>query len=550
MFRKLFLILTILAMLVAAVGCAGATPESAATAEVGESESEIVTVFVGDLSASASASGRLQAQKTADLSFTTQGRVAEVLVAVGDEVTAGQVLVQLDTADLQRNLLNAQQALLIQESNLADLLIPPTAAAIALQEANVANAQARLDALLAGPSAADVATAEANVRQAQASLNGAGSRLAQTNSGGSEADLLAAEQALVTAQDAARLAEERHRSSFDCTYVAESDTWDCVGGSAREEAARVQLLQAQADLAQAQERVDSLRAGGNTSSIASNQASVASAQANLDAAQARLAKVLAGPSAAEIATAEANLATAQANLADLLAGPSEAERVRQEVAVAQAQLNVQTAERNLAKATLTAPFAGLVTAVNATPGGQANGTMIQLVAADSYEVVLDVDEVDIGQISPSQPVLVTLEAWPEVELTAEVASIAPQASQSSAGIVSYEVFLALEPTELPLLVGMTANAQLQTAERLNTLLVPNRAINADREAGTYSVTLVVGEQMVETAVTIGLQDENFTEITSGLQEGDQLLIGNDLPSFFGEQNGPGPGGGGPPGFGG
>ncbi len=152
-----------------------------------------------------------------------------------------------------------------------------------------------------------------------------------------------------------------------------------------------------------------------------------------------------------------------------------------------------------------------------------------------------------------QPAIVTLEAWPDVEIESAIASIAPSATTNTGSVlVTYEVRLALGETDLPVRIGMTANANLITGEREGVLLVPNAAINADRSAGTFSVNLVRtdadGNQTVdEVEVTIGLRDADNTQITSGLQEGDQVMIGNVTPVFeFGPpdgENGPGNGGG-------
>jgi hypothetical protein len=114
--------------------------------------------------------------------------------------------------------------------------------------------------------------------------------------------------------------------------------------------------------------------------------------------------------------------------------------------------------------------------------------------------------------------------------------------------VSYEVTIALSESDVPLLVGMTADAILTTAGFEGVLLVPNQAINADRSAGKFTVNLVenddAGERIVtEVEVSLGLRDGAFTQITDGLTEGDQLLVGNSLPvQSFGNDNG-GPFGG-------
>jgi multidrug efflux pump subunit AcrA (membrane-fusion protein) len=71
---------------------------------------------------------------------------------------------------------------------------------------------------------------------------------------------------------------------------------------------------------------------------------------------------------------------------------------------------------------------------------------------------------------------------------------------------------------------MTANATLTTDERQDVLLIPNRAITADRQTNKYSVKRVDGKETENVEVTIGLRDGQYTEVTSGLQEGDRVSI--------------------------
>ena len=96
--------------------------------------------------------------------------------------------------------------------------------------------------------------------------------------------------------------------------------------------------------------------------------------------------------------------------------------------------------------------------------------------------------------------------------------------------MTYNVHLALDDSELPVLAGMTANADLITRVGEDVLLVPNAAITADRQQGTHSVNLVRTaadgtKSVVPVAVTIGLQDREYTQIKSGLQRGDVVLLG-------------------------
>ncbi|MBK8985939.1 MAG: HlyD family efflux transporter periplasmic adaptor subunit [Chloroflexi bacterium] len=522
------------------------------------STGQTVTAFVGDLTANAAASGQIKAQRDARLALTASGEVAEVHVAAGDQVTAGQPLLTLDTAVIERAVQSAEQTLLIQQANLAALLAAPTASALAASEAAVASAQAQLDGLRAGPSEAEIAASEANVRAAQANVWAANEQLQLAQSGASQSEIASAQAELIGALGNRSATQELYDKLTECFDINTPDGQSfsiCPGLGDPEEQTRSSLAVANANATTAQARLDALLGGPDANSVAIAQASLAAASAQLEASRANHQLLLRGVSQAQIVAAEASLAQAQANLDALVSGPSAAQAAAAEVAVEQARIGLQRAQRNLANATLAAPFAGVVTAVYVNPGETASGILVEMVDTASLEVSLSVDEVDVGDIAIGQPAEITLETWPDTVLSGEVVSIAPRAMQNNSAVVSYEVFLSLGETDLPVRVGMTANANLRTNNYENVLLVGNAAINADRSRGTYSVNRVTtnsdGSQTVDVVpVTIGLRDGAFTQITSGLAEGDVLLIGNVAPVFqFGSGPPPGAGDGGGP-FGG
>ncbi len=494
------------------VAC-GASP--GATAPAGET----VAVIVGDLAANATASGVLRASRAATLDSPTTGRVTAVLVRAGQQVTAGEPLVVLDTADLELSVRSAQANLRQAEAQLSDLLSDPTPAEMAAAEAAVASAQAQLDALLAGPTAAEQAALESSLRSAEAAYASAQADLTNAQGSVSAADLSAAEAQLAAAQLQLRSAEDANRDTTD---------------QATDEALRA----AQEAVAQAQAQLDDLRAGPDTAAAASN---LGAASARLESARADFEQQTAGPSAAQQATSESQLADAQASLAQLQAGPTAAQRASAEAAVEQARLALADAEDALANATITAPFDAAVTTVLVQPGEIATGPVVGLVDLGSLQVVLQVDEVDVGSMAVGQPATVTLESFPDAVIAAEVAAIAPAAATSSAGLVTYDVRLRLGDSGLPLLAGMTANATLVTAERRDVLLVPNEAISVDRTTGTYSVRRQTATGAETVTIVIGLRDNQYTEVRDGLSAGDVLLIGetdssNGAPGFG--DNGP------------
>ncbi len=527
--RKVWILGGVAVLVLALVAMSLLTRSPGGTQTQDQTTGERVEAFVGDLANEATAAGEVVAQRRAALAMMSGGTIDEVLVRVGDTVRAGDPLVRLDTTPLARTVESARQALAAQEANLATLTAPATANELAAAEANVASAQAASDDLTDGPGEDELAAAKADLRAAQADLAAASARLNSATAGADDAAIRAAQLELGLAQQAATSAAEQHSTIL----VTEPNQFLSAETLADMEfAARVRAQQANADLAAAQKAYDDL-VNGNPSSVASSQAAVAAAVAQRDAAQAQLDLLQTGPTASQVAAAEATLAQARLRLEQLLNGPSDAQRVQAEVAVEKAHIHLQRAERSLADATLTAPFDGVVTAVNAQPGETAGGVLVELFDPTTLEVVLDVDEVDIAQVQPGQTASIALETWPDDDIPAEVAAILPRATAGS-DLVTFRTYLTIGHTSRPVRVGMTANARLSAETLENVLLLPNAAIQADRSRGVYSVVRVTtgadGQEVLETVpVTIGLRDGRHTEIKSGLAAGDVVVVGNALP---------------------
>jgi HlyD family secretion protein len=524
------------------------TGNQARQAQASTQTGDIVEVIVGDLSAEASASGQVLPRREAQLTMGISGKVEQVFVSAGDSVQAGEVLLQLETAALERSVASAEQNLIIQQANLDSLLAGPTAEDVAASQASVASAQVQLDDLLNGPSEDEIASAEANVDAAEANVWAASAQVGQTNTGASESEIAAARQQVAVNEQQYQQALNAHEQTLQC-FDGPGGEEVCPLLGAPEEQARANLQVAEANLATAQAQLDGLLAGPNQDAVSGAQANVSAAVAQQNNAQSQLDLLLEGSSQSQIAQAQASLAQAEANHAALLAGAAEEQIAIAEAQVVQAEISLAEAQENLANATLAAPFDGVITAVNVAEGELASGVVIEMVDTNSLEVVLNVDEIDIGDLAVGQAAVVTLESWPETEIESEIVYIAPYSNSSpESPVVTYEVRLTLQETELPIRVGMTANASLITAQRENVLLVPNSAINADRASGTYSVNLVTADSsgsqtITEVPVTIGLRDGRYTQITGGLQAGDEVAVGNTLPvqNLIGSGNGNGGG---------
>jgi HlyD family secretion protein len=480
------------------------------------------------------------------------GKVEQVFVEVGDSVRIGDALIQLDVAALERNVRRAEQALAIQEARLAELLKPATEEDLASAQAAVASAQAQLDDLLAGPSAEALADATAAIASAQAQLDDtlagptteqlAEARVALESAQAAEraaADLLAAEDSRITLARQELTMAEIDLEGAKYFYDALKNDWQHKDyADFSPEAETYKDAQKAYDIALA--RYNLALADINDSTYRGAQAQVAQARVNLTAlteektvaianarqqlaaAQANLARLI-DEKTPQIAAARAQLAQAKANLTRLQEGPSEEQVAMATAQVEQARVGLDNARARLSDATLTAPFDGIVTAVHLSPGERANGPAIDLLDPSQPEIVLYVDEIDIGSIAVGQPTVITLESWPDQELQGKVTAIAPKA-RAQQEIVTYEVHIAFDSDDLPIRAGMTANADLTTAERQDVLLVPNRAITADRDAGGHYVNRIDGDETTRVEVTVGLRDAQYTEIVSGLNEGDTVSL--------------------------
>lgn len=293
------------------------------------------------------------------------------------------------------------------------------------------------------------------------------------------------------------------------------------------------VTQAQVNLRNAQINLEKLQSLYSEADLAQAQANVLSAQAAFDRAKNawKLAKLLyetSDPRWAEawasLQSAEASLLKAEENLATIEAGPDPLDVEVKENQVVTAQASLDQAMEQLDKATIFAPFDGVVASVAADVGDKvlASTVMILLVDPTEVEVQALIDELDVFQAEPGQEVIITLDALPEVELEGRVTAISPTATVQ-AGVVGYQIWIAAEPiVELQLRDGLTALAEIIIDQREDVLLVPNRAITT--QDGTPMVLVMVSDEIEQRPVVLGLSDGQWTEVIEGVEEGEQVIV--------------------------
>jgi HlyD family secretion protein len=377
-----------------------------------------------------------------------------------------------------------------------------------------------------GPSDWDLRLAQQGLDAAQASL----AKLQKP----APADIQAAQSAVDQAQ--ASLEKLQNPSPFDIQAAQESVNQAQIGLDRLRNPSPADLAAAQQAVVAAQTSLDKLRSPSDFELQLAQQA-VVQAQISLDK--------LASSNAYDVQAAQYALVQSQANLDLKKAPPTAQDILVASAAVDQAQAQLKQAEANLAGATLTAPYAGQVSALGANLGEQVGSGTAAVTLVDTRQVRVDVvvDETDIAKIQPGQQVNVTLEALTGQRVSGRVAVIAPVATVQQ-GVVNYQVQIQVDPGQARgLRPGMTATASIVTAAKEDAVVVPNRAVRTQGRNRVVEVLEVDGKT-ASRPVQVGMANDQVSEILSGLQPGDKVVIPSTttaqarVPGF----GGPGPGG--------
>ena len=483
-----------------------------------EGTAQMTTVTVGSIEETVSATGNVGAERQVALPFGSSGEIADVLVKEGQTVEPGDLLARLDTASLEWQITRAQASLDTAQARLAQAQKPPS-------EEDLASAQAALDSALASYDKVREGSSEEDLASAQAALDSAVASYQKVKAGPTKADLAAAKAQVDSAQAAVTQAQ--------ASYDQIKDRPD-----AQMMPAALNLQNATISLEQAQANYNAQANHPTKSELASAKAQVAQATAQLAALQER-------PTGSELASAAAQVAQANASLAQLQERPNPEDVAVLEAQVGESTIALAQTTSQLEDAMITAPFGGTILAVQVREGEWASpGAPAIVLAADSLILEVNVDEVDVAGLTEGQAAHLSFSALKDSRVGGTVSFVAPS-STNVGGAVAYAVEISFDPGDYPVRLGMTADVDIVVDSAADALLVPNRAIEADREAGRYYVTRQKALGATERLeVRIGLRDQVNTQILEGVEEGDKLVLPEVPEQGSGSGfSGPGEGGG-------
>lgn len=235
----------------------------------------------------------------------------------------------------------------------------------------------------------------------------------------------------------------------------------------------------------------------------------------------------------ERVSAENNLDALKNTLAQQQAALADVERGPTKEAVAQAKNNVAIRELDLAQAKenlktkyeIHAPFDGVVSTIDFKVGDNlvADDTKyVYIQNPDLVQLSISLDQIDVVKVKVGQSVEVVFDALPTQTFTGTIETVDPAPVESS-GVVSYAATITINRGETQIFSGMTATANIITAEQKDVLLLSSAALSST-DGKTY-VRKLVENKPVQTSVETGVTDSKKTEIKSGLAEGDVVVVG-------------------------
>jgi HlyD family secretion protein len=447
--------------------------------------------------AQVSAAGNIDLSIQRPVVLQASGVISQVSVEVGDQVAAGDMLVELDTTDLELAVAQAQLEVDSAQAQVDKLLEPADPSEVASAKSSLASARQNLVEVQAGPSEAELAAAEASLAAAQAQYQ-------ELKDGPSEAELtqLSADmqKTMITLQDA------------QWAYDQVSYRGD-VGASSQAAALQTATID-----------YDSAKAAYEIASQAGTPSELQSALSTIRSAQSALSTLKDQPTPAELAAAQSQMDSAQAALDVLLNSASQADMRTAEIGLEQAQLGLTDAQTQLRRAQLRAPLAGTVLAVAVAVGQQVSSGVEAVTLGDlaALELTVNVAEVDVNKVKLNQAANITVDALPGRVLNGVVARIAPS-SEATSGVVNYPLTIRLTDTDLAgVRSGMTAVADLVSEEMANSWMVPTNAV-VERDGQSVVMIVRGGQPMPITVVAQGVQGEWTIVQSADLHDGDLAL---------------------------
>lgn len=461
-------------------------------------------VKVQDIRRTVLATGTVTSSVDLDLAFKGSGIVKRVPVKVGQQVTEGTLLMQLDQADQLASVAQARASVASAEANLKKVLSGATSEEVTVAQVVVDNAKRALEDTKLQQ--------EVLIKNARQTLFGS-SLMANPGSSNLSGITLTV-SGVYTGTSAATYQVKVLQTGSGWRY--EVGGVDGISGFL---SGGTPLPATKSGLYITFSTVPTYSSDSWIIEVPNTKST--SYVTYLNAYNAALEVQRSALSAAEsaVTSAEANLAVKKS-----LARPADVDAAQAQVLSARAQLS--SAVSQLENTIIRSPSSGTVTKIDVKVGEQATALKPVIVVQDvgSLYVEANISEANIAQVKQGQKVAYTFDALgSDREFTGAVTAIDP-ASTVVSGVVNYKVTASVDQVS-EVKPGMTANMSVLVGEQSASLSVPQRAlVERDNQKFVRVVTDAKKQTYTETLVTTGLEaDGGLIEIKSGLTEGQTIV---------------------------
>ncbi len=464
------------------------------------------------------ASGSIQPVQSDSLPWKTTGTVAKVYVKVGDQVKAGDVLMELDPTTTPANIISAQSDLINAQKSLDDLKNSQTAQAQALKA--VEDAQKAYDNRDLNQSL-KLAQAEVALVNAQKVLNDA--QRDRTNMNYPRANQ--------TTIDGAKSFYELKEEDLKKAKQEYNNVRDLPADDPERNIRLMQQSDAQKARDKALATLNWYLGKNSEEDLALADAKLAQAKAQLEQAKLDMENLKAGLSQAEVGLLEAQLADAKRSYAQIKDGPNPTDIATLEARIAAAQATLNSLR-------ITAPFDGEVLVLNNMAGDVVNAGEIATMIANrkNLYVEVQVDESDIASVKNGDPAEISVDVMPDTPMKGHVSTINPVGA-NIANLVKYAVRVDLDDSPQNMLLGSTADVAIQIGTPSEKLVVPINAVQND-STGEYVMKQGLDGKPVRIDVTSGAIVGDKVVVSGDLQAGDKVIINTVSQGLQGMQGGP------------
>ncbi len=556
--KRLLWILPLIVIFCVGIGYSFFSSSSENTQE--SSAPTIVSPTRGDLSNSIESDGTIINPNIVDLSFLINGTLENIYVEEGDRVEAGQDLAELDTRDLEFNLRSAQSSLQIAYANyeaksamLTDTQLRELEISLTSQQDEVNSITLDVGQDLQQVLDLGLIEIETAFPALESTLEFADSFLLIDSYSSSESSVWGASNNSVgdsSARDSYRtLVQELQNLSEEYQTKERLEDAD-ITNYLRRIRTFTQSVQDLIDL-----MIDVLKTAVPNNNVSQSQIdselgnlvsknnntlsdinSLTSAIQKIESAYlTQQNKIVTAENA--ITKLESQIETAKESVEEKEISKKTSLSVLS-AQITQAKIKVEQAQYNLDLAKLVAPISGEIIEVNGNEGEtiktestSADTAFIKVLSDSNFTTEVYVEEIDIAKIKKGQKVIITLDAIADMELEGTVTFISSTATTSNSGVVTYLVRVEITDTqEAPIKEGMTTYVEFLTEEATNAVLVPTEAITQRGEKSF--VMLENGEKRL---VEVGISDGSMTEIVSGLEETEKILVGGSVSTQTGKR---------------